>query len=312
MGARERESEKGDTPMGKSVYDVIAERIIATLEKGEIPWRKPWSNTPPQNGEYRNPYRSINAFILHCAGYANPFWLTFNQAKKLGACVRKGEHGWPVVKWIFPDEDEAAKGKRPFPIYYTVFNVQQIDGLDMSKFANPSVVREHTPVEAAEKVIAGMPKRPTIKTGTRACYCPPLDSVEMPAAETFKSAEAYYRTLFHELVHSTGHETRLARKNSMEQIESGSEKYGHEELVAEMGAAFLAGAAGIDGSEGLEQSAAYVQHWLKAVKDDPRALVMAAAQAQKAADYILDRKAPEAVKSEDKAAEKVEEMAAAV
>jgi len=275
-----------------NVYEVITERIVGLLEKGEVPWRRPWGRTPPRNGEYGNAYRGINAFMLNAAGHANPNWLTFRQAIRMGGNVRKGERGLPVVKWIFHDEDadegKKGRGRPPTLLYFTVFNVEQCEGLDMARFADPAAAREHAPVEDAERVVAGMPKPPPRATGDRASWNVETDVVTMPPAETFRSAEAYYRTLFHELVHSTAHATRLARREGPAGF--GSEGYGREELVAEMGAAFLAGAAGVDGSEGMEQSAAYVRGWLKAIRDDPRAVVIAAAQAQKAADWILGRK----------------------
>ena len=153
--------------------------------------------------------------------------------------------------------------------------------------------REHSPIEEAERIVAGMPKRPEIRHGGgRACYSLSLDRVDMPQPETFRSGQDYYSVLFHELTHSTGHESRLNRKgvsaSDGEWSAFGSTPYAREELVAEMGAAFLSGHAGIV-ERTISNSAAYIQSWLQRLKDDARLVVQAAAQAQKAADYILNR-----------------------
>ena len=206
----------------------------------------------------------------------------------------KGEHGTPVVFWKWLDvegeRDEQGKSKRvPLLRYYSVFNVAQCDGIDAPQAA--STPRLHTPIEAAERIVASMPLRPTISHGgERACYSPALDLVKMPEASTFKSAEDYHNVLFHELTHATGHESRLNRKgvsgSDGEWSAFGSTPYAREELVAEMGAAFLCGQAGIV-ERTLDNSAAYVAGWLERLRNDARLVVTAAAQAQKAADYVL-------------------------
>lgn len=277
-----------------TVYEIITERIIATLEAGTVPWRKPWSGQAgmPKNLISGKEYRGINVFLLHTLGYDSPWFLTFKQAKGLGGQVRKGEKGCPVVFWKWLDRKETDDGKVnqhrvPLLRYFTVFNVEQCDGI---KIPDVDVSeREHEPLQAAESIVEGMPERPTIEHGFRgACYSPSEDKVRMPKPERFESGNGYYATLFHELTHATGHSSRLDRKLDTKHAAFGSGDYSKEELVAEMGAAFLNGQAGILDSQ-VEQSASYIDGWLKTLRSDCRVVVMAAAQAQKAADFILGR-----------------------
>ena len=289
-----------------NVYSIITERICALLEKGTIPWHKPWT-TPnagdamPRNLASRKPYRGVNVFLLHAMSYASPFWLTFKQAQAMGGNVRKGERATPVVFWKWLDvenseRDEQGKGKServPMLRYYSVFNVAQCDGIEAPQpEGSDTTKRTHSPIETAEQIVSAMPKLPAIAHGgNRACYSPALDRVDMPQAETFDSGENYYSVLFHELTHATGHESRLNRKgvagSDGEWSAFGSTPYAREELVAEMGAAFLCGQAGIV-ERTIDNSAAYVAGWLERLKNDQKLVVIAAAQAQKAADFILN------------------------
>lgn len=275
--------------MKKDVYQVITDRIIALIEKGTVPWRKPWkgSNQAPQNFVSRNAYRGINLFLLNAAGFASPFWLTFRQVQSLNARVKKGEKSFPVVFWKVLEEEEEGETKRiPFLRCHSVFNLAQCEGITAP--ASPEMNREFHPIEKCEKVPAHMPSPPTIEHGgARACYSPHLDTVSMPDAQMFESLEAYYGTLFHELTHATGHVTRLNRKEITEPIHFGSDPYSREELVAEMGAAFLCGHSGIENTT-LEQSASYIQNWLRRLQDDRKLVVQAAAKAQQASDFILN------------------------
>lgn len=280
------------------VYKVITDRITQQLEKGVIPWRKPWANIgAPKNLVSKKVYRGVNMFILMAAGHHSPWWLSFKQVKDLGGRVKAGEKGWPVVFWrrISKDEVDATgeKTEKSFMIlrYYTVFNVDQTTGLE-GKIPQPAVLRDSNPIEECEKIIAGMPNRPEIKPdGRRAFYSLTDDYVGMPARTQFESDQAYYKVLFHELTHSTGAEKRLGRfKGDVSQGVFGSDSYSQEELVAEMGAAFLCGAAGIEMEADMTNSVAYIQNWLERLKGDSKLVVMAAAQAQKAADYIRDIK----------------------
>jgi antirestriction protein ArdC len=292
------DGEERVTMRDSDVYGIITERILALLEQGTIPWQKPWATNGedcmPRNLTSRKPYRGVNVFLLHAMSYASPYWLTFRQAQELGGNVRKGEKACPVVfwKWLDLEGNEPDEKKRvPMLRYYSVFNVAQCEGIEAS--APESKGREHSPIEAAERIVTTMPQKPVLQHGgTRACYLPAFDRVDMPRPETFQSPEAYYDTLFHELTHSTGHETRLNRKgvagSEGEWSAFGSTPYAKEELVAEMGGAFLCSHAGIV-ERTINNSAAYVAGWLERLRNDNRLVVQAAAQAQKAADYILGK-----------------------
>jgi antirestriction protein ArdC len=289
-----------------TVWDVITDRIIAQLEAGVVPWRKPWNARAgmPKNFASGKEYRGINPFLLHSLGYESPYFLTFRQAKARGGHVRKGERGCPVVFWkwftpknqsdtndpgyALPRRDPDGRVILPMLRYYTVFNVAQCEGIEAPAL-NISE-REHTAIEAAEHIAANMPNGPRIRSNQRAAsYDPISDSVSMPRPEVFASGEGFYATLLHELTHSTGHASRLDRKGITEEIRFGSPTYSREELVAEMGAAFLCGEAGILETQ-LDQSVAYIDNWLHQLRNDRKLVVVAAAQAQKAADYILGRK----------------------
>ena len=282
--------------MSESVYQVITDRITALLEKGVVPWQKSWNSDEqaPQNLISRKPYRGVNAFLLGAMQYSSPFWLTYKQAQGLGGYVKKGEKSCPIVFWTWLEMEHQKTGEKkriPMLRFYSVFNVAQCEGITVP--ALPPVARDHSRVEAAESIIAAMPKRPEIKQGlAKAFYSPSGDFVGMPALAEFKTAEDYYSVLFHELTHSTGHQSRLNRKGVSGSEGNwsafGSTPYAKEELVAEMGAAFLCGEVGIS-ERTIDNSAAYVASWLQRLKDDAKLVVQAAAQAQKAADWVLGK-----------------------
>ena len=279
--------------MANQVYDIVTDRVVSLLERGVVPWRRPWAgaDVQPQNLVSRRPYRGINPFLLGCTGFASPFWLTFKQAKTLGGSVRKGEKATPVIFWkrwrtdrIDPETGDREVVDIPILRYYNVFNVDQCDGIDA-----PALPKAHDfqPIQRCESVVQGMPKQPTIEhREARAYYRPSTDTVNMPRPELFVGSEEYYSTLFHELSHATGHPSRLDRPGAANTAAFGSADYSREELVAEMGAAFLSGHCAIETAT-IENSAAYIAGWLRRLRDDHRLVVTAAAQAQKAADYIL-------------------------
>lgn len=285
--------------MNNRTYDRITDRITALLEQGTVPWHKPWkaSTGLPRNFVSRKPYRGINVFMLIALSYESPFWLTFRQVAALGGNVRKGEKACPVVFWKqLKLEDKESNEPRRIPLlrFYHVFNVSQCDGL---KTAPAPVETTGNGLAKPEDIVAGMPHLPSIKHGmTKAYYSPHEDCVGLPARERFDTPEDYYATLFHELVHSTGHEKRLKRATVTESAGFGSNPYCKEELVAELGAAFLCGQAEIAGRV-IDNSAAYLQGWLKQLRDDKTLIVQAAAQAQKAADFILGRSFSEATEA---------------
>lgn len=281
------------------VYDVINSRIMELLEQGTVPWKKTWHTATnlPKNLISQKEYRGVNVFMLACQEYSSPYWLTFNQCQEKGGHVRKGEKSTPVVFWKWIDrkdaddvaqEDTNSKGKVPMLRYYNVFNVDQVEGITAPPFPE-TTTNPFSPIIRAQKIIAGLPQAPDIRHGgNKAYYSPMLDYVKLPEPQAFESPEEYYSTAFHELTHATGHASRVGRKGILEPSFFGSHEYSKEELVAEMGAAFLSGHAGIE-QKVIENSAAYIAGWLKALKNDRTLLVHAAAQAQKAADYILNR-----------------------
>jgi len=269
-----------------SVYEIVTEQVIKQLESGVAPWRKPWHSLPPANLITKKPYRGINVFLLGFAGYGSQFWLTFNQAKLLGGNIRKGQHGTKIVFWkCNTRETESADGeieerRSAFLRYYTVFNLEQTEGLKALLRLPPAF-----PIESAEEIVEGMPNPPAFEQDSRAAYIPSRDTVTMPSRTAFETQAEYYSTLFHELTHSTGHAKRLGREG-IEKIQPfGSEDYSKEELVAEMGSAMLCGAAGIEQAT-ISNSAAYLRSWINKLKADSRLVVSAARAAQEAADYI--------------------------
>jgi len=273
------------------VYEIITSRIIEKLEAGIIPWHKPWHSVEgvPKNLITKKEYRGINVFLLAMQRYESPYWLSFKQARDLGGNVKKDEKGTPVVfwNWLNKIDDEGNEKNIPFMRYYTVYNIAQCENFDESKIpAIPTIHNDFDHIAGCETIIADMPNCPEIQQGKqRASYNPLSDIISIPRFDSFDTAEEYYSTLFHELTHSTGHGSRLNRLNN--NVSSfGNEEYSKEELVAEMGAAFLCGFAGIENIT-INNSVAYIQGWLKALKDDKKLVIMAAAQAQKAADYIL-------------------------
>ncbi len=279
----------------KSAYDLITERILEALDQGIVPWRKSWSlsaGVRPQSIVGRA-YSGINALVLGLSGYSDPRWLTYKKAGELGGNVLKGEKGTPIVFWkkmSREDENEAGeKVIKPFMMlrYYTVFNVEQCEGLDVAPF-QVKEVKEFDAIAEAEKIIDGMPNPPSIdhNGGDRAFYIPSLDQVHLPALEDFDSPEEYYSTAFHELGHSTGHESRLNRHEMETGIAPfGTPTYSKEELAAEFSAAFLCAESGIENT--VDNSAAYIQGWAKKLRSDKKLVIVAASQGQKAADYIL-------------------------
>lgn len=277
-----------------NVYDHVTARIIELLNFGTIPWRKPWiSNDGPMNLISKKPYRGINSFLLNCSPYSSAYWMTYRQAAERGGQVRRGEKSTAIVFWkwlnckVPPDENNyEATGRVPLLRYYNVFNLDQIDGITAPVEEQP--LNTFSPIEQAELIIRDMPHRPDIHYGGDcACYSPTLDHIKLPNHEAFKSPEEFYSTVFHELTHASGHKSKLGRKGILEPSYFGSHDYSQEELVAEFGASMLCGFAGID-QQTIENSAAYIQGWLKLLKGDKKLAIVAAGQAQSAADFILN------------------------
>ena len=308
-----------------TVYERVTARVTELLSQGVVPWQKPWHAKvgPPRNGVSGRYYRGLNVFMLSHAGFESPWWFSPKQVSDLGGHIVKGEkvswaHFWkPWVPKSDPAEpleveaDEAEiSTRRPLLIVraYRVVNLDQIAGPGADKFRekHPLVsgpVNDNDPIAACDEIVANMPQRPGIRYGgDKAFFRPWTDTVHMPKRDTFKSSESFYSVLFHELSHSTGHEDRLNRNSLTDGTPFGSPTYSREELVAEMGAAFLCATAGIDDPT-IQNSAAYIHHWLKFLKSDPKALVIAGAQAQKASDFILGAAGVEEVEAPAQMAE---------
>ena len=279
------------------IYEMVTNSIIAQLEKGEIPWKKPWTCGLPKNLITQKQYRGINPLLLLSTGYSNPYWLTFRQAKQLNGGIRKGEKGCPVIfwKWIEVENNKKSEDKKQIPLlrYYTVFNLDQTENIESSEIKpTENASLENASVEDAQTIIENMPKRPPINHNeARAYYRSSTDSVNMPKKVFFFSIEEYYCALFHELTHSTGHESRLNRKEISDQVQYNSKDYSIEELTAEIGATYLCASSGIH-PQIIENSAAYIKAWLQKLRGDKKFIVIAAGKAQKAADYILGISSP--------------------
>ena len=291
-------TQDGEQRLTRDVYARVTDRIIADLEKGTRPWMKPWHaehtagkiNRPLRHNG--TPYRGINIVLLWgeamAKGYSAPIWMTFKQALELDAHVRKGEHGSLVVfantltRTERDENGEDVEREIPFMRGYTVFNVEQIENLPQHYYArpeNPLPVSER--VENAERFVTAT-RVPIHHGGNMAFYAPSRDAIQMPPFEAFKDKESYYATALHELTHASGHPSRLNREFGKR---FGDTAYAREELVAELGAAFLCADIGIT-PEIREDHAAYLGHWLNVLREDRRAIFSAAAHAQRAADYL--------------------------
>lgn len=282
------------------IYEMVTENMLKAMENDVIPWSQPWrGGMVPRNAINNKPYRGINTFILGFKPYTSPFWLSIDQANKLGGNVKKGEKCTYIVFWKFLkandglDRDGNPRTKSvPLLRYFKVWNVEQCEKLKLPKHCNLDESKlDFNPIEECEKIVAAYKKCPTITNlGQSASYSLLIDTINMPTKESFHSVEAYYATLFHEMGHSTRHKDRLNRKNLNGEDPKGhvfgSEDYSFEELVAEMTAAYLCAVAGIEHKIG-NNSAAYLKHWLEKLRKDKKMLVQAAGKAQKAADYIM-------------------------
>lgn len=268
-----------------SVYQIVTDRIIKKLQEGVVPWRRPWNSAAAVNWVTQKEYRGINTMLLDPGEYA-----TFKQVSEHGGKVKKGSKSSIIVFWKmneYEDDDSDEIKKIPFLRYYRVFEINtQCEGLESRR--TDSETYEHDPIESAEKIKEGYKDCPPVTFAPgKAFYRPSTDSISVPAISDYHNPQEYYSTLFHEMVHSTGHKKRLHRNGFDEIAAFGSESYSKEELVAEMGAAMLCTVSGIDNAT-IDNSAAYIGSWLRKLKNDPKMVIIAAGQAQKAADYIQE------------------------
>ena len=286
------------TGIKADVYTRVTERILADLAQGVRPWMKPWSAANTEGKIARplrfngTPYRGMNVLLLWGEamdrGYQASIWMTYKQAQELGGRVRKGETGSLVVyadrftKTETGDKGQEIEREIPFMKGYTVFNVEQIDGLPSQYQQAPCPAPEPLQfIQQAEAFFKATGAR-FQHGGNRAFYAPARDFIQLPPAEAFKDPESYAATKAHELIHWTGHESRNAREFGKR---FGDDAYAFEELVAELGAAFLCADLGIT-PEIRDDHAAYLGHWLQVLKQDKRAIFSAASHAQRAADYL--------------------------
>ena len=278
--------------MAKDLYQEVTDKIVASLEAGVVPWVKPWkcnarNGGMPYNAISGKPYRGINTFLLCAPQYASTAWMTYKQATDIGANVRKGEHGSMIVfykpfavkdKNAKPDADGNTK-ERMIPLLrsFTVFNLEQIENLPIKMQWTGD---ERTEIERHAVAESYMSKATIVHGGDCACFVPSHDLIRLPQPTQFNSMADYYGTALHELTHWSGHAPRLNREYGKR---FGDQQYAREELVAEMGSAFLCASCGI---ESKLQHAEYIGNWIQVLKNDKRAVLIAASAAQKAADFV--------------------------
>lgn len=281
------------------VYQTVTDRIIELLEAGTVPWKKPWTEAGlPANLITRNPYKGINVFLLSSLDYEKNLFLTWQQVQEIGGKVTKGEKGHLIIfykKLVKENGEGSEAGETPkekqvsLLRYYKVFNVAQCQNIPLEMIPENSA-EIILPIHRCEEIIKAIPNPPNIQhKEAKAYYAPVEDYINMPKLNKFKKSEDYYGVLFHELIHSTGHKSRLNRKEVTGNIEFGTKDYSMEELTGEIGAAFLKSFAGIV-DDNLKNSAAYIDGWLKVLKNDKRFIFYASSRAQQAVDYILNRK----------------------
>jgi len=275
--------------MAIDLYAEITNRIISEMEKGEIPWRKPWMAAGKAishaNGRA---YSLLNQMLLGKPGE----YLTFKQVQDANGKIKKGEKAHMVVFWKWLEKKEKKDGEEtvkriPYLRYYNVFHIDQTEGVK-PRYAKPNSTPAN-PDEAADRIIKEYVTREKLcleyREGDAAYYHPATDRIILPLIQQFKETAEFYGTAFHEMVHSTGHKSRLNRLEIPANF--GKEEYSKEELVAEIGSAALVNHVGLETEKSFKNNAAYIQSWLKALKNDKRFIVSAAGKAEKAVDYIL-------------------------
>lgn len=281
--------------MSKNVYEMTTERIIEELEKGRIPWQKPWTGV--KSGAYnrisKKPYSLLNQMLLGKAGE----WASFKQWTELGGHIRKGEKSSFVTFWKVQEieeiKEDGTKEIKQIPLlrYYNVFHISQVEGVEPLEMETLNTTE---PLETAEKVFKDYVTREGIRVeqtaSNKAYYSPTFDLIHLPLIEQFTRAEEYYSTAFHEATHSTMKESRCNRQEDRKGklVAFGSEEYSKEELVAEIGSANILNLLGIETDHSFQNSTAYIQSWIKALRNDVKMIVSASSKAEKATKYILN------------------------
>jgi antirestriction protein ArdC len=276
----------------KDIHLAITERFINQLRAGSVPWQRPWQGV--MNIASRKNYRGINSLTLGLSKFASPFWMTFRQAHELGGHIRKGEKSAPIIYYKFLEKRDpsgnavfTAKGKAatvPFLRWSNVFNLEQTEGVEAPELTAPPV--NARPLGRAEELVRQTNLCPIRKEGFAAAYSPHEDIIHMPPTGLFRSPEDYYHTLFHEMTHATGHASRLDREGITNPIKFGSDRYSKEELIAELGAAFLSNDAGILDQVRFENSTAYLGSWISKFESEPTLLISAASHAQRSFNWV--------------------------
>lgn len=268
-----------------NIHEIVTNKIIEKLEQGVIPWQQPFQSGVAVNWLTQRKYRGINALLLDSGEYA-----TFKQIKEHGGKIKKGEKGHIVIFWKLievEDEETGEMKKVPFARYYRVFEINtQVEGL---KSRRKFVEKEHDPIEKAEEVRQRYTEPNFSYESKGAWYNPAEDLINVPPMKEFRSAEDFYSVLFHEMIHSTGHKDRLNREGITKTNRFGDATYSKEELIAEIGASMLCAEVGIF-NKTVDNSASYIDSWLRVLKQDSRFILQVAQQAQKAADYVMGRK----------------------
>ncbi len=280
--------------MSINVYELVTNRIIEQLENNIVPWEKPWSGTLDGafNRVSKKPYSILNQMLLKYNGE----YATFKQWQELGGHIRKAEKSEIIVFWkMYPIKEKQDDGTEiiktiPLLKYINVFHISQVDGVEPLK---QKVTHDIEPIEKAEKILNDYWNRENITIehvkGDKVFYSPMFDKIQLPLFEQFKQSEEYYSTAFHESVHSTMKTSRCNRQEDRKGkvVSFGSEEYSKEELVAEVGSAQLMNIVGIETTKSFRNSTAYIQSWLKVLRNDNKFIVSASSKAEKAVNYIL-------------------------
>ena len=275
------------------VFQLVTDRICALLEQQIVPWRKSWTDAGiPRNLITKRPYRGVNLLLLNSLNYESNLFLTFKQLKTIGASVNKGEKSTPVIFTKILEKEVEKSGekkveKKPMLRYYNVFNIAQLRDVP-PEFMTAAQGADNKELFECQSIIDGMPNPPKIEHKKQeAFYMPKADIINMPRMKSFKASEEYYATLFHELIHSTGHSSRLNRDEIMQSDGFGNDKYALEELVAELGSCYLRSLCGLDIND-MSQNASYIKGWLDVLKGDKRFIIKAASKAQQGVNYIIN------------------------
>ena len=279
-----------------NVYEIVTERILDQLKKGVVPWKETWKSESPRNISGR-PYHGINLLLLGMMSYCNPYWLTFKQISELGGKIKKGEHASIVVYWnvkeLENESEEKDNPKKQFLLfYYRVFNFEQCEFPDeiVEKYKTEKVSNFNSN-EKFDEVLNSYKDKPKIIHSDvirSPYYSPSEDIIKIHNPEKFNNTNYYYSALSHELIHSTGHESRLDRKLKGQLFDE--DKYSKEELIAEIGACFIKNICNIKEEDNFKDSVSYINSWIEKLKNDHRLIVHASNNASKAVDYMLDKK----------------------